>query len=30
MIKEFIIRVDRVRRHVIVRPPTGWMDDVAV
>jgi len=30
MIKEFVVRVDRMRRHVIVRPPAGWMDDVAV
>jgi 16S rRNA processing protein RimM len=30
MIKEFVVRVDRVRRHVIVRPPAGWMDDAAV
>ncbi len=30
MIKEFVVRVDRERRHVTVRPPAGWMDDVAV
>ncbi|MFZ5861609.1 MAG: ribosome maturation factor RimM [Nitrospirota bacterium] len=30
MIKEFVVRVDRARRHVVVRPPAGWMDDVAV
>jgi 16S rRNA processing protein RimM len=30
MIKEFIVRVDRARRQVIVRPPAGWMGDVAV
>lgn len=30
MIKEFVVRVDRARRRVVVRPPAGWMDDAAV
>ncbi|MFZ5877629.1 MAG: ribosome maturation factor RimM [Nitrospirota bacterium] len=30
MIREFVVSVDRAQRRVIVRPPAGWMDDVAV
>jgi hypothetical protein len=30
MVREFVIRIDRAMRLVTVRPPSGWLDDVAV
>lgn len=30
MVRAFVVHVDRVGRRITVRPPNGWMDDVAV
>jgi 16S rRNA processing protein RimM len=30
MIRAFVVQVDRERRRIAVRPPNGWLDDVAV
>lgn len=30
MVKDFVLRIDREFRQVTVRPPVGWLDDVAV
>jgi 16S rRNA processing protein RimM len=30
MVRAFVVRIDRTLRRVTVRPPNGWMDDVAV
>jgi 16S rRNA processing protein RimM len=30
MVREFVVRIDRAMRRVTVRPPNGWLDDVAV
>jgi 16S rRNA processing protein RimM len=30
MVRELVVRVDRQRRLVTVRPPNGWLDDAAL
>jgi 16S rRNA processing protein RimM len=30
MVRAFVVCIDRTLRRVTVRPPNGWMDDVAV
>ena len=30
MVRELVVRVDRQKRRVTVRPPNGWLDDASV
>lgn len=30
VVKAFVLRVDRAQRRITVRPPNGWLDDVAM